>query len=1229
MKEGAKISSWHMNGAVEDNSDRGFGNGDSKDFQYDSSDDFIMPTQGKKSILNPKLTPVTESILDHKPVPIKKVVLKGILTPERSSKKKVVLFQEKSEHLYLESSDDDVQSASTPASTPEPSHRKKIVLKSILASAEPTPKRKVVLFQEKTEQLDLENSDDDVKSASVEYSNEDNDDNDDTYNELFQELNEEETVIINERVSTMGRRMEDEKISERKKEIRARPSLFTLRSRYGSELLACVETVTYPDDCYSFMSIHGPKEGYFWFGFMVFMFQMTFFLLMICGVVTKKWSTSSVNDNPSLTLLAQMFPTDSSPLVRGSQIMSLLTYVIFADASMSDMITAIHTFPNFRRVTSRDKVWCMVISCTLRFMQGLLAMVVAIILVFISNDVIEVILNFTALNFISALDDVAFEFAKSGKYGILLEKEVKRIEELPLPVCMFRKYKSVRYLYTIIPLLITVIAIFIMIVSMQVGKLGWDTQILRVQFGDTGLQDYSGCYQKLDGSKLYKRAAYVKTDHNNDRDVRFDFCIDSHQWYLHEGGELPNPCKLKKEDVIIRSSETVNFDVSSLFNDGWYTPNGKMADLYFFVEKENVISESCGAFLNDGNCDAIFNNIDYNYDGGDCCAATCESSVCSIGGLENAFGSINTTGDGYSNCDDPGMVPLTIRLEGFTNSRDPKLLELSKENRTYIEESWPSFWDEEPTDARLSLSCDGTKILKFDVNDSMENQNETVMVSDGADCEIHIKNATSFNSDWSDDPLWYVNYTVYLGHEGMMTNSTSETLILQEYSYDNSVVSFDIIPKCYFEKLSDHIDRMNVHMGNNPSSKAINWLMRDESEESDCKLEAFLTRYILSVLNFAAPIDPSISLNGLWIQEKEISRWPNILCIGDLAPKKLGYFQLDLSDLGISGYIATEIGLLSNLASYDTSNNMLIGSIPSEIGSLTSLSFLNLNENELTGSIPSEIGLLTALTMLSIKANDLSGSIPSEIGILTALTSLSLEKNRLIGSIPSEIGLLKHLKQLDLYSSGVSGSIPSEIGLLTSLTSLSFSGNALTGSIPTEIGLLSFLSFLNIDENSLTGSIPTEIGLLSFLSFLNIYENSLTGSIPSEIGLLSSLSFLNIDENSLTGSVPTEIEALTALKRLQIDDNLMKEEHFSTSVATKVAEQCILCNGTNSYKLVGSANSTNTNDVLACSSIFQVFEQYGKLIIDECDQLRNQCIVCKGLEGTIEDSRLNSLEPIP
>lgn len=275
MKEGTKVSSWGMNGAVEDTSDRGFVNGDSRDFQYDSSDDFIIPTQVKKSILNPKLAPVTESILKHEPGHKKKVVLKSILTPgpshkkkvvsqlksiftpERSpkrspkTKKKVVLFKEKSEHIYLESFDDDDQSASSPAPslkkkvvlnsvlTPERSQKKKVVLKSIF-TPECTPKKNVVLFEEKSEELYLESSDDDVQSASspapsfrkkvelesilnstesspkkiyLENSDDDDESEKDTYSELFHE----EEVLINERASTMGRRMEEEKNNRTKK----------------------------------------------------------------------------------------------------------------------------------------------------------------------------------------------------------------------------------------------------------------------------------------------------------------------------------------------------------------------------------------------------------------------------------------------------------------------------------------------------------------------------------------------------------------------------------------------------------------------------------------------------------------------------------------------------------------------------------------------------------------------------------------------------------------------------------------------------------------------------------------------------------------------------------------------------------------------------------------------------------------------------------------------------
>ena len=52
--------------------------------------------------------------------------------------------------------------------------------------------------------------------------------------------------------------------------------------------------VTYPADCYSFLALYHPWENFrYWsFGFIVWMFQVVFLILMIMRVVSKKWSTN-------------------------------------------------------------------------------------------------------------------------------------------------------------------------------------------------------------------------------------------------------------------------------------------------------------------------------------------------------------------------------------------------------------------------------------------------------------------------------------------------------------------------------------------------------------------------------------------------------------------------------------------------------------------------------------------------------------------------------------------------------------------------------------------------------------------------------------------------------------------------------------------------------------------------------------------------------------------------
>jgi len=64
-------------------------------------------------------------------------------------------------------------------------------------------------------------------------------------------------------------------------------------------------------------------------------------------------------------------------------------------------------------------------------------MMATMLLILTSNTVVDIILNFTAVNFISNLDDYAFCLAFSGKINQTLEDEATRIanrQEIQEPV---------------------------------------------------------------------------------------------------------------------------------------------------------------------------------------------------------------------------------------------------------------------------------------------------------------------------------------------------------------------------------------------------------------------------------------------------------------------------------------------------------------------------------------------------------------------------------------------------------------------------------------------------------------------------------------------------------------------------------------------------------------------------------------------------------------------------
>ena len=137
------------------------------------------------------------------------------------------------------------------------------------------------------------------------------------------------------------------------------------------------------------------------------------------------------------------------------------------------------------------------LSCILRLTQGVTAIVATLLLVLRSTTVVDIILNFTAVNFISDLDDYAFTLAKNGEFSPSLREEAERISEIDLPPCMFKNSESKWKCYQWVA---AAVALFFLVVlasvfGFQDSEEVWVTKLLRVQFQDsTGLNEYSGCF---------------------------------------------------------------------------------------------------------------------------------------------------------------------------------------------------------------------------------------------------------------------------------------------------------------------------------------------------------------------------------------------------------------------------------------------------------------------------------------------------------------------------------------------------------------------------------------------------------------------------------------------------------------------------------------------------------------------------------------------------------------
>jgi F0F1-type ATP synthase membrane subunit b/b' len=315
-----------------------------------------------------------------------------------------------------------------------------------------------------------------------------------------------------------------------------------------------------PPDTFSFLVCSEMRSQPFLLGISVFLFQIFIFSLLAIDLIDR-----DSEDNPL------GIPANVETIVRVTQFLAIIISVL----TQADLRTSLEQvnegyskdrFGTEFGEASRGKWW---FAAACRFLEGALGLLVTFFLIVIVDNAFDLLLNFTAMEFVSQLDDVAFFLAGTGYFGSKVKEKSEVIDETTYPQASDEK-KRRKILHVLLLGLVFsgMLAGWGCIVKKQKSS-RYLCKRFFVYPSQTRSIIESGFYDLMRSPSSFQRDEYIHQNGTEESEpgFRFGYCSRLTAWTFYSDSD--EPCF----GFTAKSAETASFDIRTTLSSPWVSDN--------------------------------------------------------------------------------------------------------------------------------------------------------------------------------------------------------------------------------------------------------------------------------------------------------------------------------------------------------------------------------------------------------------------------------------------------------------------------------------------------------------------------------------------------------------------------------------------------------------------------------------------------------------------------------